>query len=319
MNKHPKNFVSICLLSLCYTLLIACSTTSPTNIPVSTATPVLAGGGEGFTNNLNIRIDSIKILENNGDFLWRGEVYFALLAVKKNGNSAKLILPGQGTFNVFVGDQIALADFSLSANNISANELIAVYILAFEDDQLTPEAQHVINIVLEATILALEATKYEYPPASIIQFALDNLAGEALDWWQEADVLGEYSLVLAQSNDWMRGEQYLAQSLNGNLEIVFTILHSIDITGQIGADGRVVFTVINQSSYPLEKVFFSPIENRGWGMNWLEERIPPMQSKSFAIVAGTYDLRVESSEGFYWERSDVRIINNQEWTVNNQP
>lgn len=305
------------IVLILHVLMAACSAPNPPNTLVATATPALVSAGKGFTNNLNIRIDSIEF-KDNGDFL-SGEVYISLLAIRRNGNSAKLVFPGKGTFDVFVGDKIRLGDFSLNANNVSIDESVEIYILAFEEDEITPGAQQAINTVLDATILALESVKHEYPIASVAKFAVEHLVGEALQWWQEVDILGEYSTILTQSNDWMRGEQYIVQSSNRNLDITFSIFHSVDITDEIGADGRVVFTIVNQSSSPLEKVFFSPVENRGWGMNWLEENLLPMESKAFAIVAGTYDLRAENLEGLYWEKSDVRVAGNQEWTISDQP
>ncbi len=308
-----SSFIILCIVSV----LTACGSSNPVAppAPLPTDTPILVGSAQGNTNNLNIRLDTVRILENKGDILWKGDAFFSLLAIRNNGNSAKLILPGQGTYSVFVGDTIRLDEFSLGVNRVTEDELIAVYILAFESDQQTPETQLLIEAILQATIFALETVKYEYPPASIVQFALESLSGEALEWWQEAEVLGEYSFVLSASNDWMRGEKYVAQSLNRNLEITYSIFQSVDITGEIGSDGRVIFTIKNQSSSDIEKVFLSPIENQGWGANRIEENILPNHSSSFSIVAGNYDLRIENSQGLYWEEADLQVVKNVDWVI----
>jgi hypothetical protein len=314
MNLLTVKYKTIGLIFLLW-LFVGCDSPTPTLAPQRQ--PSVVNAGQGFTNNINFRIDSIRVLEDDGDSGNGGEFIFALLATRQaNQKSAKLLMPGEGSYFVETGKNISLQDFSMSVNDVKSNEKIYFYFLGIEDDELTPEANNLAELAIGLTVALLGELKH--PVASVSAFALENLVGEGLEWWQEADVMGEYAVVLEPNNHWLVGNQYRELSTNGNIEITYTILSSSDIEKNIIVEDNthkeVQFVLVNNTQTNLVTFFISPQGSPSWGPNWLGVPLPPNQSRSFNIPSGLYDIRVESENNLSWEKS-LPINQNENWSL----
>ena len=278
--------------------------TSPTpeqgrTIPVGQALAV------GYDNNLTIRIDSIRILRSDRNLGLGGEAVFAILATRDNGafrSSRKLLAPGTGAFPVKVGDFVDLGDFSLQVNHVADDDRIEVFFIGLENDDLSAELG-MVNDTLDVILNVLVDTVVPLT-TGVPGLALEALSGEALTWWREQDLLGEYKVVLEKSNNWQEGSRYTVESTNGNLEIVYTILRSTERL-QPTAE-TVTLTVENQSAWAVYTVFVWPAEGETW-RNKIRQSIQPGESLVFALEAGRYNLRAEADRGLYWEQSAVEI------------
>jgi subtilase family serine protease len=65
-------------------------------------------------------------------------------------------------------------------------------------------------------------------------------------------------------------------------------------------------TVVNNYSLPLAVLYISPSSAPTWGSNWLSSPMPTGSSRTISNIApGTYDLRVEASNGAFAEQRGI--------------
>ena len=64
--------------------------------------------------------------------------------------------------------------------------------------------------------------------------------------------------------------------------------------------GESTLRIVNNSSYTINDVFISSVDDSSWGSDWLSSTITPMTSRNFTdIIAGDYDILVgEIGGGF---------------------
>jgi len=308
MSRHRYKAM-IAVLSTMF-VVVSCGIPgkAPTRVP---DTPIVVGPAEAFLNNLAIRIDSVQILKDDGDHGSGGEVYFAILVRRESGESAKLLLPGNGILAASVGDALELSAFSLAVNEVQERERIDVYLLGFESDQDTWD-DRLANRALDGVVLVIEEL---VPGDSLLKFGYKVLAGDELRWWEAEDSLGECWFVLDERNNWLQGQQYYAQSANENLDIAFTVTKILEVPSTVTSKETVVLTVVNSTSSTVEKIYISPEMSSGWHLNWLEKGIPPGESRFFSVPTGVYDLRAEGSEGMPWEINALDLTRDRIWTI----
>lgn len=204
-------------------LLAACQ---PETVPIPQP-----GSNGSSAKNISIRIDWVEIIEDLGEPFGDSEVYFELFVIRENGDSRKLRAPAQETYKLIPGESIPLDQFSLTVNNYQANEKIFIYILALEGDELDSGASGTLNIAMNAGSVALEKgltngqiATLASKKANIATFIITSVTGVALDWWQQADILGEYPILLDRNNNYLIGQTIEDISQNRNLKLKFSIL-----------------------------------------------------------------------------------------------
>lgn len=196
-----------------------------TRTPFPFSSPVARGTAQNSLNSLNIRIDSVKILEDGKDFSSGSEVFFAILVKRDFGESARLILPGEGTYQAIVGEEIMIGDFSLNINNVKEDERITVFFMGFDsDDNFGNEAY--LDLGLGILSEAVEDVLTNPASNALKRYILGHTTGKTLEWWQNADVLGDGYFILDYTNNWLIGESYSVKSPNENLEVTFSIIPS---------------------------------------------------------------------------------------------
>jgi hypothetical protein len=172
------------------------------------------------TFDLSIKINDVRILNNDYDNGNGAEAYFVIFVTREYGQvrQAKLMIPPDSN-PIFLrtNEKLDLSGYSLGINNIQDNydEEISLYILGFDSD----EQSELTNLALDA---ALAIAEDAIPGSSFTKFVLGRLSGNALAWWQNEDLLGEYSLILNKSNNWLEGT-HLEMSSNENLITSYTI------------------------------------------------------------------------------------------------
>lgn len=276
-------------------------------IPVGQALAV------GFENNLTIRIDSVKILHEDSDFGLGAEAIYAILATRDNGmsrSSRKLLAPGNGAYSVSIGTELDLSDFSLQVNHVADTDRIEVFFLGMESDELGVENE-LLNASIDVILNMLVDTVMPVTQG-IAGLAMEALSGEALGWWQEQDMLGEYKVVLDKSNNWQEGSRHTVQSTNGNLEIVYSILRSTETIQP--ASETVTLTVENQSAWSVYTIYIWPSDGDAWH-NKIRQEVMPDQSLAFVLETGKYNLRAEAERGVFWEQPAVEIARDRTWTI----
>lgn len=278
--------------------------------------PISQRGAIGYVNNLTIRIDSAKLLRDDGDYGTGGEVVFALLVRRVQGDTvstAKLVSPGQGVHELRVGDTVGLGDFSLQINNVTDSDRIGVYFLAFDDDG-EQQAQGSVAIAAGADVV-LEAISDAIPSEqSIFQMAISRLGGPILAYWQQQDPLGEIQLTLDRSNNWLQGQQYIVHDPSNNLEVAYTILQSTELI--VPTEDIVELNVENNSSSTISRLYIWPT-NEGIWRSRIDTNLSPGASQTFRLEAGQYDLRAEGEQGLYWEKAAVEVQRYQVWNIVN--
>ena len=278
------------------------------NVPISQERAI------GYTNNLTIRIDSIKLLRNDSDFGLGAEAIFAILVTRDNGivrSSRKLVAPGTGAYPLRTGDEIPLGDFSLQVNHVSDDEQIEVYFVGLESDTIGEEHDFVnltLDMILDSIVDAVVPVD-----DGVTRFAVQILTGEALDWWKKQDVLGDYSLTLDKTNNWHQGERHTVRSKNDNLEITYTIMRSTEELQPLSKTA--LLTVDNRSLHTIQTIYIWPSNSESWHTKIIHP-IEPNKSIKLSVEAGIYNLRAETDRSLYWEQSEVNITHDQLWTIN---
>jgi hypothetical protein len=65
--------------------------------------------------------------------------------------------------------------------------------------------------------------------------------------------------------------------------------------------GESTLRIVNSSSYTINDVFISSVDDSSWGSDWLSSTIAPGTSRDFTdIIAGDYDIKAEEIGGGYW-------------------
>jgi len=220
-----------CFLILPFILLwlSACASELPVLQPEQEISVV--GIAEPKLDNLDIRIDWVSISNDVGDLLGNGELYLELLVIRQNGDSRSLRAPGLESYSIRGNERIPLDGFSLTINEIEINEKVLVYFLAFESDELDFLSDRAASTAIDSAIVTLEhgletgaILGKTLSHANIFSLILTTVTGGAYEWWQEADTLGGYAVLLEQDNNWLSGQTYRGKSDDGNLTLQFSII-----------------------------------------------------------------------------------------------
>lgn len=204
------------------------------DLPPIDTSPVLEPAS-GTVNNLSIRIDWVEVGKEVGDVISEGDVVFELFVIRSNNDasrdSRRLSAPGEGTYAAISNKRFTLDGFSLTVNNIQQNEQILVYVLAYDQDDLSLQDETVTAAALSAGESLLEKGlangKLLGKPvthANIITFILAQVTGTILSWWEEADNLGGYAILLTPENNWYRDQHIEPTDPNNSLQVGLSIL-----------------------------------------------------------------------------------------------
>jgi hypothetical protein len=220
-----------------------------------------------------------------------------------------MIAPATGYYPFKTGDTINLRDYSLTANQVANSERIEVFILGYEDDGMGPGSK-LINTAIDTLTDGLVSRALPAQQA-LSQIAGGLLPSELLEWWRQQELLGEYIMVLNQSNDWNIGT-HSVRSTNGNLDITYTILRSTEL--QESPSDTVALTIRNDSSQTIQTIYLWPSDANSW-RNRASIELGPGAAETFVLETGVYDLRAEGGNGLYWEQGAIDLSKDQTWTI----
>jgi hypothetical protein len=72
--------------------------------------------------------------------------------------------------------------------------------------------------------------------------------------------------------------------------------------------GESTLRIFNSSSYTINDVFISSVNDSSWGADWLSSTIAPGNSCDFTgIIAGDYDIKAEEIGGGYWQFWSINL------------
>lgn len=205
-------------------------------LPGELPPPVIVGVPEDLGPHLSVRIDSFRLGENTGEPSSGNpaELRISLLVVRKDGKSTKQIFPGSASpLSVAAGGERDLGDFLLTIPDYQEDEEIRIYILAVDEDEqggiggiTTDTAMSGALNILEAALERAEMLPKREIASFLTGTGLDVLAGALVDWWEEAEVLGEYVLILYPEENWYLERQLYLPTADGNMEFYVSILDS---------------------------------------------------------------------------------------------
>lgn len=195
----------------------------------------IVGGATPTFNNLDIRLDWVEIGENVGDLAGDGEVTLELLVIRGNGDSRVLTAPGRREYKVSGNNKIILEGFSLTVNEVGPDEKILVYLIAFDNDELSFTASRGVDLALGSATVALEDALQgtigqsliagkTVSNATLLGIILSTVTGGALDWWEQAEMLGGFGVLLEPQNNWQANSTSVGKSDNENLHFQYSIL-----------------------------------------------------------------------------------------------
>ncbi|WP_420629736.1 hypothetical protein [Candidatus Leptofilum sp.] len=211
-------------------ILVSCGGTDlpPT---VSSQDVTVVGLADRTPNNIDIRIDWVEIGENIGDLVGQGELTLELLVIRENGDSRVLEAPGLREYKIDGNNRIFLEGFSLTVNDVAPDEKILVYLIAFENDELSFFAGRGASLALEGAAEALEHAIEKgliagkaITNTTLLGIILNTVTGGALEWWQQAEIIGGYGVLLEPENNWQANLTIEGESDDGNLLLQYSIL-----------------------------------------------------------------------------------------------
>lgn len=220
-----RNIVLLGLVLCAGLVLAACDESyDESNTPPPGRTQTAIGPGIEAPNALRVRLDSIHTGDSTQDLDGQGELYVDILVIRTGNRSRRLTGPAIGTFPARAETLIRLDDYSLQINNVQPTEEILVHFIVMESDDLNfwgnERADVALDGGLEALEWALENGKIAgrvINHSTVIGFILSALTGEALEWWQEAELIDGYVIRLGPDNGWLANGQY---SNTGDLDQV---------------------------------------------------------------------------------------------------
>lgn len=288
-------------------LLSACG---PRNLPSSDTQPI--GAGEVSSNNISIRLDQVYFHHQEGVSRDIKKAFFTILVARSAGQSAKLLIPGDGYIEMRPNSAIKLNDFSITINNVKPDETIHVYFVAFNEDKDDPQLL-LASVALDATTFILGEAPH--PLTKISAYALEKLGGSALDWWAEADILGEHSLNLSPYDDWSRGIHDHFRPSGSSISFSYTIMHSTEV-GQSSSKEANILTLRNDTPHSIAAVYIRHVNSEDWGPNLLAATLKQGETQQFRVFSGSYHLRAESAnKSYWWENSFVDLTKDRLWTI----
>lgn len=324
--KYPKNILISQLFSLLF-FITACGNSQPLPPkPQNTPDPAnVVGTATVYETNLAVRLDHVNILETPVEF-GTNEVFFSILVVRPEYpsliNSGKLSLPLSGTISdVKAGDTILLESVGIYLSDVKPDETIYVYLLGFEDDANMPQSyRKTADVMLAATMsLLLEAVPMGGVANFVINQGIGQMNGELLDWWQEADLLGEFAVSINRGDESIIGKQSHGISDNGQLEFFYSLIPTTElVTEEYTIDDGVIddsdtasLTILNKSNIIINQVFIAPIASETLGPA-IETEIKPSDIGTFIIPNGEYKVRIIGEDTTWEERVDINGDTNLE-------
>ena len=186
---------------------------------------------------IGVVIDSIKPLRRGeGSPNEQIELRLVIIGTDAEGRSGGVFCPGAQPLLLNVGDTVMRPCPTLLAFDQSAvGDEFYLLIVAVDEDDISLAADLGIDVGMQGLAFALEelvtTSSWGAPsagPAGIvvaigIQIA-DLVAGRAIDYFQEADLVGQQGLVLYRSRDWGAGHDMSFRTQDNGLDIRFHIV-----------------------------------------------------------------------------------------------
>lgn len=183
----------------------------------------LPSGNYSPSNSVDLRLDWVEIENSAGDLIGPDEVVIQLFVVRANGDSRLLQAPGQGSYEIEGNGRVVLRNYSIGINNLVENEEVLVYLLVLDKDDLHLETKLGAGVAMEGGLRALEQGlkngqlgKQLAGRASVVTFIISQVTDLVLEWWQQADPIGEYLFMLKSSDDSF-------EDTNGNISLHFSV------------------------------------------------------------------------------------------------
>lgn len=236
MNLTPRKKTIVWAISILLTILIIIIRSADA-LKLSDILPPLfgpraIGPATNTTRNISIRVDSILIGDEVGDEDGQGELSVHTLAVRRAGKSAKFSFPTEGNFVLISsGQEVTLEDYSLTVNQVSPDERIIIYFLAFDEDGPSSKIETPTNAIMEILLFSLEGlleAEAELPRtfSDLTGFALGFFVNNLVDWWADPDVIAYYRIDLTPETYWFQDKAFDEASQIGNSRIRFSVLGS---------------------------------------------------------------------------------------------
>ena len=177
---------------------------------------------------LTISIQKVTILKDVGDLNDVGEFQLGLLVVNQSGSSAKLLLPGQGTYQIRTNRPLELnSEYGISVDKAFLNNKIYVHFIGIDNDNPPPGADLTFRLFLDWGLPLLEGivTASGGGGISLASMAISSGADYWYDWVKEQDIIAEDGVYLYEENNWSVGK-HEHKTTDGNMEIVYTVMLS---------------------------------------------------------------------------------------------
>lgn len=196
--------------------------------PFSPSPNAIPAERERIPRIVTIQVDQV-IFEDIEEIRGSGEMSLHILAIRNQGNSAKLSYPTPGnSLIVQPGIPVELGSFALSVTDVRGDEPIYVYFLALDEDMsdsIIPgvSSDTAIDALVDGLTHVLARDGKLAAGGGLLPWVGGEVAGIFLDWWREADVLGIYHLVLYPSDNWYMDSSFNEMDQEGNMQIKFSI------------------------------------------------------------------------------------------------
>lgn len=239
MKHHGYRFgVIMIALSL---ILSGCAVT-PQGIvfdPSAFQPPAYAGPPVETPNNVTVRVDWIELVKNPDIFEIDGvaEMVFTTAIILQDGRSSDLVQPGsfglEKYFEIRAGERVALDNFSLTANDLNANELVNVVFFAMDLDETEEDLALAQDLAVDGIqrILTRLVIQKMFPGLTlggfwgfVVSEVASYFSAQIVELIRESEPLGLYFMQLPPEQDWLRNQSFVAESSDGNIRLGISII-----------------------------------------------------------------------------------------------
>ena len=237
MNEYLNKTLLMILLTLVLALS-ACSEdihSEPTRYYSSNGRPYSSSSASPRSNApvasgryLTISVQRVTILKNVGDLNDIGEFQLGMVVINQSGTSAKLLIPGRGTYSIRTNQPLILnGEYGLSVDKAFLKNELYVHFIGIDNDDPRPGTDVAFSLFLDVIIPILKQA-WEVPegiPISVASTILESGVDYWYNWVKEQDIIAEKGIYLYAENNWGVGTNKLITT-DGNMEIVYTITFS---------------------------------------------------------------------------------------------
>lgn len=178
---------------------------------------------------VTVQLLDVSMLNSDGDDDGTGgELQVFVILTSSTGVSAEMHFPNTGAdyYPVNLGQMVRMGMFMQSFDRLVVGESLNLNIWFVDSDNLSDAGRATISQVANGLTQLMPNSGRWGDLRAAMETGISG-ANELLDWYEQSDFLGGYSLALSSDNQWGISAPQVVTSDNGNIRLTYQILGSL--------------------------------------------------------------------------------------------